>query len=168
MVPALDSIGSVIEFSIGLAGFSGIISALSANNWGPLEQYRTLVLLFSSLVPGFAGFMALIWHSYLGPEVAWQLSAWSFIAMLTPLIFVATYGRKIFQVRRFPQFNPHRVNFAISILAIALALQILILIEVAPDVHGTMFLAGLVSVLFVGAIQFFAALVHARRDTNDT
>ena len=57
---ALDSMGFVIEFSIGLAGFSGIISVLSVNNWGKLEHYRTLVLLLSSLVPGFAGFSALI------------------------------------------------------------------------------------------------------------
>ena len=164
---SLDSMGYVIEFSIGLAGFSGIISVLSANNWGKLEHYRTLVLLLSSLIPAFAGFSALIWHSYLEPQLAWQVSAFSFILMLLPLILVITYGRKRFQVRRFPQFNKHRVNFAISILLLALLIQFVVLFDGSSNLQGILYLAGLVCVLFVGVIRFFAALVHARRNSSD-
>ena len=163
----LSTLGYVIEFSIGLAGFSGIISVLSATRWGKLEHYRTLVLLLSSFIPAFAAFGALIWHSFLEVESAWRASALSFVLVLLPLLLVITYGRTRYDVRRFPQFNKHRVNFATSILLLAAILQIIVLSGVAPYLHETLFLAGLVGVLLVGVIQFFAALVHARRDTND-
>ncbi len=87
--------------------------------------------------------------------------------MLSPLILVATYGRKKFQVSRFPQFNKHRVNFAIFVLIVAVALQLAILFDALPNSQGTLFFSGLVCVLLVGVIQFFAALVHARRDSSD-
>jgi hypothetical protein len=163
----LSSLGYVIEFSIGLAGFSGIISVLSISSWGKLEHYRTLVLLLSSLIPAFAAFTALIWHSFLEVESAWRASALSFFLMLLPLLVVITFGRKRFGVRQYPQFNKHRVNFATSILLLAATFQIMVLLGAAPHLHRTAFLAGLVGVLLVGVIQFFAALIHARRDTND-
>ncbi len=163
----LSKLGYVIEFSIGLAGFSGIISVLSSNSWGKLEHYRTLVLLLSAFIPAFAAFGALIWHSFLEVESAWRASALSFVLVLLPLLLVITYGRTRYDVRRFPQFNKHRVNFATSILLLAAMLQTIVLLGVAPHLHSTLFLAGLVSVLLVGVIQFFAALVHARRDTNE-
>jgi len=59
MNPALDSLGSIIEFSVGIAGFSAIVSAFlqRAGGLDPISRFRVLNLLLMALSPAFAAFL---------------------------------------------------------------------------------------------------------------
>jgi len=56
----VEIMGNVVEFSIGLAGFSGVVAAFTyRTRWGVIETYRLVNLLFAALIPGFTAFVSL-------------------------------------------------------------------------------------------------------------
>jgi hypothetical protein len=79
----LQSLPSLIEFFIGLAGFSGIVVALSDSSFAsnPLDRFRVLVLLVNALGGGiFAALPLMLVDSGVSEETAWALPSGAFAA----------------------------------------------------------------------------------------
>ena len=77
----MSSLPSLIEFFIGLAGFSGIVVALSGSSVAsdPLDRFRVLVLLGNALGGGvFAALPLMLVDSGIWEETAWALASGAF------------------------------------------------------------------------------------------
>jgi hypothetical protein len=90
----LSSLPSLIEFFIGLAGFSGIIVALSGSSVAsiPLDRFRVLVVLGSTLGGGvFAALWLMLVDSGGSEETAWAGASAAFAVCAA---FFAFWGRR--------------------------------------------------------------------------
>ncbi len=77
----MSSLPSLIEFFIGLAGFSGIVVALSGSSMAsePLDRFRVLVLLGNALGGGvFAALPLMLVDSGAPEEIAWAFASGAF------------------------------------------------------------------------------------------
>jgi hypothetical protein len=74
MAQETELLSTIVEFSIGLAGFSGVIAAMSRNaGWSELEKFRVVNLLQAALAPAFLSFAALgLAHFQPNSVSAWQ------------------------------------------------------------------------------------------------
>jgi hypothetical protein len=83
----LTSLPSLIEFFIGLAGFSGIIVALSGSSVAsnPLDRFRVLVLLGTALGGGvLAALPLMLVDSGVSEETAWAFASGAFAVYAAP------------------------------------------------------------------------------------
>ena len=90
----MESLPSLIEFFIGLSGFSGIIVALSGswNASNPLDRFRVLVLLGNTLGGGvFAALPLLLVDAGVSGQAVWALPSGAFAAYTA---FFAFWGMR--------------------------------------------------------------------------
>ncbi|MEQ9450808.1 MAG: hypothetical protein RJQ07_04405 [Pseudomonadales bacterium] len=163
---ATDIIGVVIEFSIGLAGFAGVIALFSGRSSEMLELdlFRIRNLLLGAAIPAFLGFIALgLVHALSNEAHAWT---WS---LLFSIIFIGLYIFHAIRSRvKMPQ--PQRVQlqnriftFIIVALGALIALQLASMFKVVPIAAFDAFFAGLVSMLAVSTYQFVRAVLQGIR-----
>lgn len=156
-----DLLLGITEFSIGLAGFSGIVAALAhrSGKWAQVDRYRIGNLLYSGLSPGFLAFFALGIGSH--QLATWQLSSGALALVLSYGMYVTIYGRKILPATErvlisIPIFYAQRF-----ISLVALVCQLLAVFGYFGGSVFTVFYFGLIAQLFVATIQF-ARIIFVR------
>ncbi|MCR9055125.1 MAG: hypothetical protein NXI26_24980 [bacterium] len=161
-----DHLGVLAEFSIGLAGFTGIIAALTKNA-DEIIQFRFQNLLASSFAPGFFA-LIVIGGNYLNVSQSLVLV---FSSALLAVYIVAFAVIGMMRSRKLP-FGSEGLSLPILRLFaftgfVVLVLQILGLLFLTEQRQG-FFFYGLVLVLFQGAVSFIAlALSVLRSSQND-
>lgn len=164
METEINLLGNVIEFSIGLGGFSGVVAVfMNRSEWNPLQQYRLVRLLMAALVPAFASFIALGFVAMNTARVIdpWQLSCATLTALVTWVAYTAYIGRK-----RIPNALQSQMRSGVFF-----TLQLFLLAVVLVNVIGTSgifgsatFLAfyfGLITLLVEGVVLFGVAIVSS-------
>ena len=152
-----DLLLGITEFSIGLAGFSGIVAALAhrTGSWVQVDRYRIGNLLYSGLSPGFLAFFALgLLTSIDQAETVWKFSSGLLALVLGYGMFVTIYGR-----RKLPRDERKLISIRVffaqrAISLIALIFQLLSILGVFSDYVFGIFYFGLIAQLFVATVQF--------------
>ena len=158
-----ESFSIVTEFGVALAGFSGIAIALSRDRGAlaPIDRFRTLNLLMWTLGAAFVSTFPLMAVSFgaLGPSIWWWSSA-GFLAVLA-VCTAAPYRLR----RTLPASDRVGLSRVLWVLAVGgNALVILVQLSNVLPVFGSAtpgpLLAGLVWLLFFGALLFVRLLVN--------
>ena len=163
-----DLLLGITEFSIGLAGFSGIVAALAhrTGSWVQVDRYRIGNLLYSGLTPGFLAFIALGLLANLDQQATvWKLSSGMLALVLAYGMFVTIYGRRQLPLdeRKLISIRVFSVQRAISL--VALIFQLLSIIGFFPHYVFSIFYFGLIAQLFVATVQF-TRIIFVRPKTN--
>ena len=149
-----EMLSTVTEFSIGLAGFSGVAAALMQRRGSvsDFNRFRITANIGISLLPGFVAFLAisLIGAGLEPTEIVWIGSGFLVLFECSKLI------QMLFLRNRFggsDRFTP--VSLAIMVIAtvINLPLQLYNMIALPSAAFGV-FVAGLALVLLTGAANF--------------
>ena len=172
MSEASDLLSTIVEFSIGLAGFSGIVGIFinRSGQWIYVDRFRVTNLLLMSLTPGFLSFISL----GLLPIVdgAIEISAAIFATTIVLLLTFIPRARS-----RVPEIDRPLVGLRIFVpmsltFVVLLILQTLIAVSVIDSYEFTVYYYSLVVMLLLAVIQF-ARLILARphasseRSTDD-
>ena len=163
MSDIIDPLGTIAEFSIGLAGFAGIVAALSRSSHDQLELrlFRFTNLLITAFAPGFFSILS-ICLIYSGVETIQSIQVSSFALLLYlgawMILIVKTTPAK--SVGRFILF----FMWTLAITNILLQATNL----VSPNINLVGFyLFGLLVLLLQAAIVFSALALDAIRNTVD-
>ncbi len=164
----LQDLNIIIEFSIGLAGFSAIVSVFLQRGEGltVLQRFRILNLLNYAISPAFAAFICLsATHFTLNIDTALRFSAILFGVWIT-----LTSVRIGMTAMALPEPDSQLMNAPLlyfsGILCVAIVLlQTIIVLNIAPGRNFALFYAGLVTCLLIAVIQFSRIVVS--RGTTD-
>ena len=149
-------LSSAIEVGIGIAGFSGIVAAISrrsAEEWSAVERIRLNSLLGSSLSAVFLAFLPFILLSAGVPIVlTWQISS-AVLGLVLAIVFLIRFGQ-------FKTVGPQipRLDAAMFLcMAVGnISLQIANIMVIGADWP---FLIGVLGYLGIAATQFIRLLV---------
>ncbi len=150
-----DQLGVVAEFSIGLAGFTGIIAALTKDA-NEVVRFRFQNLLASSFAPGFfALFVIGSNYTHIPQDVAVMVAS-----ALFALYILCFAGFAIRRSRHLPFGGNGGLSLPILrffqfTATTVLVLQVLGLVFMQDQIYG-LFFYGLVILLFQGAVSFMA------------
>ena len=167
-VMGLDTelLGNVIEFSIGLAGFSGVIAVFAgrADDRIRIDLFRLRNLMLGAFAPAFISFATLGFHRALpDTELAWTASLLVSSSSLGGYLFHAIWSRGQMpeQLRRELQ---NLVFFIItSAMFVILLMQIAVLFGATLMTRFDVLYLGLVFILFVSTYQFIRAVLEGVR-----
>lgn len=143
-----DVLPSLVEISIAVAGFSGVVAALSPvppKEWRPRTRLAFSILLSSTLISLSLTLFAMVLRSTsLAAPTTWALvSATHIVALL----MIASL--RIYQSRRSMAWQPFAALFLLNIVIIA--------IQLANTVHfrlGWLSVAGLTLYALFGFVNF--------------
>ena len=165
-----ESFGTVMEFAIALAGFSAVAIALSHDpgSMAPLDRFRALNLLSTSLGAGFGASFVLIGAAFgaSGP-VLWQVTS----AGVLVVAIVCTAVPLVLR-RRLSRADRGRLSRVLWVLAIG-GNPVLAAVQLAniAGLFGTAspgpIMASLIWLLFFSALLFVRMLVN-RPEPSDT
>jgi len=165
-MPTVDLLLGIAEFSIGLAGFSGIIAVFAGRDgrWAASDRQRGVVLILTALTPGFISFLALALGTIGLPEqIVWRLSEAIFGAAIVVSVFVVVAGHKAIPDSERQVFSPLAGAFVAGGSALNGAAQLFGAFGGFGSLTFTALFLGLVWQLLVGAIQF-ARIIFVRPD----
>ena len=161
MTDATELLSTVVEFSIGLAGFSGVVGIFihRSGQWIYVDRFRVTNLLLMSLTPGFLSFITL----GLLPirENAIQISAALFAATIVLLLTFIPRARARVPASDRPLVGLHIFIPMSLTFVVILILQILIASSVIDEYEFTIYYYSLVVMLLLAVVQF-ARLILAR------
>ena len=148
-----DSFGIIAEFSIGLAGFSGIV-ALIGNVPVKIHRFRVANLLKMAFTPGFCALLGLV-LLHLGQQVEYVIRITSAALGLAVLLTLVTSLRSIryFDESTRMLLNTRILWFNIVTLSLNILTQFFNSL-VVTDYAEAILLGGLVHMLLIGAITF--------------
>lgn len=161
---SLDLLGYVIEFSIGLAGFSGVIAVFAGRSRDriQLELFRLRNLLFCSLIPAVLCFVALgLQRSMADAVLAWKLSLTLSVLLLGGFLVHALRSRAAMPVDQKQQLRPLGFSVAAAAVILLIALQALTVAGIVAMDHFDAFYAGLIVTLLVAMYQFMRAVMDS-------
>ena len=148
-----ELLGYVVEFSIGLAGFSGVVAVFSTyrSDWVELHRWRIRNLLLFSIGPGFLALIALGLLKILDESVAWRMVCFA-SALYTVLVFLLAFRSRAALSRdeRDQISGSAFLVFTVIVSASSLA-QFITAIGLISEYSAATFYFGLVLILFVGA-----------------
>ncbi len=163
MSEASELLSTIVEFSIGLAGFSGVIGIFihRSGEWIYVDRYRIMNLLTMSLVPGFLAFLTLGLLPITDRAITVSAAAFALtVGML--LILIGRARAKVPAVDRSlvgPQiFVPMSGTFSVILI-----LQTLVAIAVIDRYVLTIYYYSLVVMLLLAVVQF-VRLILVRPD----
>ena len=160
-----DSFGIIAEFSIGLAGFSGIV-ALIANVPVKIYRFRVVNLLKTAFTPGFCALLGLV-LLHLGQQVEQVIRITSAVLGLVVLLNMVT---ALHSIRYFDESTRLLLNRRIlwfNIVTFSLnSLAQFFNSFVVTDYAEAILLGGLVHQLLSGAITFssIVGLILSQRE----
>ncbi|MFT7141315.1 MAG: hypothetical protein ACJAYE_003472 [Candidatus Azotimanducaceae bacterium] len=159
----IDTFSMICEFSIGLAGFTGIVAIFSGDEIAvsPVIRFRVRNLLLCAFVPGFFGLSAL---GLIDFGVSTQLVA--FYGSIAIFAFLSIWGPLSgLETRRFPEESKQELDKIIFVFTGSA-----IVFNLAVQAYGFLFsdglgifVGGLILLLFQGAV-FFGALIFQLLD----
>jgi cytochrome bd-type quinol oxidase subunit 2 len=159
-----SGLGSVIEFSVGLAGFSAIVSVFihQSGELSPVDRFRTISLLVLALMPALLAFICV--------GLMFELSEVDAAARVTSTVFAASLLSALLQNNKARNALPDDHRRALSGPLVALmyaataanmALQAISALGFVGAPRTVLYL-GLVFVLFQGVVQFVRIIVGRR------
>lgn len=116
-----DSLYIIIEFGLGLAGFAGIVVALSGDprNWSEGERVRVFGLLISALLASFISFLCLTLAEYYTDDIAIRVSSAVFFGL--GLIFFPKQVYRTFYIYRKKKENySWRVSAFLTVVTVSI------------------------------------------------
>ena len=155
-----ETLVGVAEISLGLAGFSGIVTVLQfRGSWHPWDAFRTTILLIIGFGALILSLIPVAIQSFgVSGTVVWRMSS---AVMLTYLIISTIVGQRLMKplaTEAIPHFRSVMAVFW-GITATNCLIQLLNALAVGiPGVFAGFFL-GLLCLLLLGAIQFVAILL---------
>jgi len=172
MTNEVELLGNVVEFSIGLAGFSGVVAAFTnRSRWSSLERYRLINLLSCALVPAFTSLIALGLIEY--PPTAfqnqWQLPSLVQLILIGGIIYHASVGKS-----RLPPSQGQLVKKRIYVYLMALLFSVVVVqalgfLGMLKEAAFIGFYYGLVTILIAGVVLFGVAILSGENaDVNDS
>jgi len=157
-----ESLYSVIEIGVALAGFAGIIVAIGARpeRWRPVERLRVVIILFSSLGAAALAALALVLrHSSMSAATAWRFSSVFYLILGT--ILLVLWVKTLQQLSREDRELLHPAVFAF--FAAGLILSLAAQLPNALGIWGlpafTPFFGGLIWSLVAAGVQFVRTLL---------
>lgn len=160
-----ELLSTIVEFSVGLAGFSGLVGAFMhrSGKWLYVDQFRITNLLLMSLTPGFLAFLTLGLIQV--SDSAIELSAVAFATALALLLILIPRARA-----KVPARDQHLVGLHIfipiaSTFGVLLVVQTLLAISVISSNAFIIYYFSLVVMLLLAVVQF-ARLILARPDAS--
>jgi len=157
-------LGDIVEFSIGLAGFSAVVTAFLHRSrvLTPIDRFRTINLLLLALTPAFLVFLfnGLV-SAFVDAVVAARISSAVFAVWLAGMLLLI-YRAK----RRLPAEHEAALNNAIFAGMYTIGMAMVIVLGASAVfgqkyLHST-FYFGLVILLLFAVIQFIRLLIGAR------
>jgi len=153
----IEHLDVISEFSIGMAGFAGIVAVFVGTNrgWTSVLKYRAGNLIVLSLCPGFASLISLGLSPYYSDSQIWQYSC-GVLLLLSVLYFlygsrlsVAAYKHPLISMQ-----NP--VNTILWILfGLMMVVQLIGATGYAQEKTFGIFYGGLIFYLSVAALNFY-------------
>ena len=161
-----ETLTSVAEFAIALAGFSGIVVALGKQpgRWAPADRYRLLNVLTFAFSAGFMAYLPMgLAHAGLSGSPLWRASSGFFLCF--EVVGAAVMIRR---TRSLPNdvgavLHPvvRQISYATSAIAILALLLNTLGLGFRPQFSA--YFLGLVILLLNGSIQF-TRILFARPD----
>jgi hypothetical protein len=156
-----ESLTSIVEFAITLAGFAGIVVALGKRpgQWAPADRYRLLNILMLSFGAGFMAYLPIgLAHAGLSGSSLWRVSSGGFLCF-----GVFTGGFTIARTRRLRGevrvlLNPIVLWMSIVFGGVANLAQLLNVLGLGFQPQFAPYFLGLVLILLMSAIQFVRIL----------
>ncbi len=153
MTDIIEPLGMIAEFSIGLAGFTGIIAALFANRATPIVHFRFVNLLLTSFAPGFFALFTIA-ALYTGLPVETAMRLFSAALILYIIAWGAYVSRKLPVLAETDGGVNQRITRAFKTVAMGNVLLQLLNTLVAPASAAGIYILGLILLLLTGAVQF--------------
>lgn len=116
-----DPLYIIIEFGLGLAGFAGIVVALSGDPriWSEGERVRVFGLLISALLASFTSFLCLTLAEYYPSDMAIRISSAVFFGV--GLIFFPKQVLRTFYIYRTKKENySWRVSAFLTVVTVSI------------------------------------------------
>jgi hypothetical protein len=158
-----DSFGTVMEFSVALAGFSAVAIALShePGSLAPLDRFRALNLLSTSLGPAFGASFVLIGASFgMSDAPLWRFASSGVLIVAVLNLFVPILLR-----RRLSSVDRGRLSRILWALAVG-GNPLLVVVQLAnifglfgPPSAGPI-MASLIWLLLFSSLLFVRMLVQ--------
>lgn len=157
-------LSTIVEFSIGLGGFSAIVSAFlhQSGKLAPVDRFRTMTMLVLALMPAFIGFFCtgLMLELFM-PDDAVRITSGVFAICIAFIAWHNNRSRKALP-------SAHRQALSAPLVALMYAGTVLNTLIQALSAAGfldatyTVLYYGLVFVLFQGVVQFIRILIGSR------
>ncbi len=152
-----ETLTSVAEFAIALAGFSGIVVSLGnqPGRWSPADRSRLLNVLLFAFGAGFMAYLPMgLAHSGLTGSPLWRASSGFFLCFgVAGSVFMIRRMRGLpNDVRAVLHPVVRQISYATS--AIAILALLLNTLGVGFRPHFSAYFLGLVVLLLNGSIQF--------------
>jgi hypothetical protein len=162
----IDLLGYIIEFSIGLAGFSGVIAVFAGRSpeRTPLELFRLRNLLLGATIPAFLAFIGLGLAHLLSSEfMAWRLSSAIAGCFYIVFILVILLGRANLPKEQRDMIQQTVLYAALFLLAALIVLHMVSATQVFEIDAFAVFYFGLISILMLSIYQFIRAVLESVR-----
>lgn len=165
----VDALTAVIEFSIGLAGFSGLIFAIKrGSELGLNNSYRVLALILFSFAAGFSSFVSMILLSHFEESITWRISSALVGLLLIGLVYnnVSWFRKTRIQNTSLPNSTGYKVlvrGYFIT-MPLAIVLAFLNAFGIFTGSQFTIYLGCIVFILFWGSMQFIQLILRANDD----
>jgi hypothetical protein len=162
-----ETLQTLAEIAIALAGFTGIVAVLGRRvrgEWAPLEWARLRDLLLASLGVVFFAFIPQLLHSVI-PEIptVWRISSGLFA--LYHLTIMSLFFRRSgipSELLRAPSSTPSLVAFIFTPPAVCVLLaQFAVAFGFVPSAAYFVYFLALLWLLFIGSLQFVILLLSS-------
>lgn len=149
-------LGYVVEFSIGLGGFSGIVVVFAqrSGEWAPVDRFRVANLLQISLTPGFVAFFALGMSSLVNEVLAWKFGSALLALVLVWMLFSVPLRRRQLPTEDGRLVGPNVFIFMTATAALVLTCQVVSLLGGFREQAFAVLFFGLVTMLLLAVVQF--------------
>ena len=157
MTNDLELLSNIVEFSIGLGGFSGIVAVFvqRTGDWTAVDRWRVMNLLMVTLAPAFAAFFAMgITRIVVSEEIAWRSASVFLALMLCMFMYIAPAGRRKLPSDQRDIVGPRIFVFMFGSTLIVLAFQGAAAFGAFGSHVFVVFFYGLVTMLLLGVVQF--------------
>lgn len=159
------ALGTIAEFSIGLAGFTGIVSvfAISRGAVRTSIEFRVRNLLLISFVPGFLS-LAVIGLIHSGLEIPLCIRVGSALLGLICIVMIASSvsARKRMEPQEKRELSRFLWWFAMVLGGINVVAQLLNA-SIGPFFESGILILGLVATLLLSAMTFFVLVLQVLR-----
>jgi hypothetical protein len=163
-----ELLGYVIEFSIGLAGFSGVIAVFAGRSIDRIriDLFRLRNLMLGAFAPAFISFATLGFHRALADEdFAWTMTLLVSSFTLGGYMLHAIWSRGQMPKEEQRELQ-NRVFLTITSIMFAISLiQLAVLFGATFITKFDALYMGLVFILFVSTYQFIRAVLEGVRSS---